>query len=170
MIDVAELQLEQQAAELTALATGDDVQLDQFRPWIISIERDIRIYLHPPFPRAVTDELQKIITVFVEHIADDLAFGPGAIRRPVSVPTKLKRLQGDGEDILDDIESYAQLADHYYDDDVKQRRKSRPSYEVSDEVDAISNKAKKLKKSILKYLQELERSITEASAPGETEN
>lgn len=167
MIVVADLQLEEQAESLEALAAKSDAQFLHFRPWIIRIERDIRVHLELPFSRTVTDELRRIITVFVEFIAEDLAVAPGAGRRPVTAPTKLKQLQETGERILADLGPYAQLADHYYDDRVRRERLSRPSSEVSAEIDAIAEKAKDLWERIVKYLNDLSQIIRETSAHDE---
>jgi len=167
VILVADLQLEEQAESLEALAAKSDVQFLHFRPWIARIERDIRVHLELPFSRAVTDELRRIITVFVEFIAEDLAVAPGTGRRPVTAPAKLKQLQKTGEKILADLGPYAQLADHYYDDRVKRERLSRPSNEVSAEIDAITEKAKDLWERIVEYLNDLSQVIKETSAHDE---
>jgi hypothetical protein len=163
VIFVADLQLDEKADSLEALAAKSNVQFFHFRPWIILIERDIRVYLELPFSRTVAEELRRIITVLVEFMAEDLAAAPGTARNPVTAPTKLKQMQETGEHILADLGPYAQLADHYYDERVRRERLSRPSNEVSVEIDAITEKAKDLRERVVKYLKELSRVITETS-------
>lgn len=163
MINVTELQLEEHAEALGTIAATSDVQFLNFRPWIALIEKDVRVHLELPFHRTVVDELRKIVIVFVEFMAEDLTTAPGAARRPVTTPTKLKRLQQTGESILVDLGPYAELADHYYDDTVKRARLSRPSNEVSAEIDAITEKARDLRERFLKYLNDLNLLIAETS-------
>jgi hypothetical protein len=168
VIQVTDLDLGQRAADVEAAAADGPPEFLHFQPLIIDIERDIRVYLELPFPRTVADELRKIITLFVEFSAGDLSREPGAARRPVTVPIKLKQLQKTGEDILVDLGPYARLADHYFDEEVELARKSRGSDSVDKEIDAITVKAKKLRDKILAYLNELSRAIRETSAQNES--
>jgi hypothetical protein len=165
VISVPDIDLERRAAKLESLVAKDETEFLHFRPLIETIERDVRLYLEVPFPRTVTDELRKIITLFVEFIAGDLAEGPGAVRRPLTVPTKLKELQRTGESILVDLGPYAELADHYFNEQVKRARLGRGSDSVSKEIDAISEKAILLRERIVDYLNKLDRAIRETSAP-----
>jgi hypothetical protein len=167
VILVTELQLEENREGLETCAARNDVKFFDFQPWITLIERDIRVYLQLPFPRTVVDELRRIITVFVEFIAGDLALAAGAARRPVTVPTKLRQLQETGESILADLGPYTELADHYYNEKVKRERLNRPSNEVSAEIDSITEKAKDLRTRIVQYLKDLSRAIRETSAHDE---
>jgi hypothetical protein len=164
---MAELQLEEEADNLEALAARSGAQFLHFRPYIIRVEKDIRVHLELPFSRTVTDDLRRIITVFVKFIGEDLAVGPSADQQPVTLPAKLKQLRQTGEYILADLGPYAQLADHFYNDRVTRERLSRPSNEVSAEIDAIAEKAKDLWERIVKYLNDLSRAIKETSAGDE---
>lgn len=163
MIFVAELQLEEKAESLEAFAAKSQVEFFGFSKFIVPIEKDIRVHLELPFSRTVTEDLRRIITVFVEFIAEDLAAAPGTVRRPVTAPAKLRQMQETGEYILADLGPYAQLADHFYDERVQRERLSRPSNQVSAEIDAITEKAKDLRKRIVNYLNDLNRVIKEAS-------
>jgi hypothetical protein len=157
-----ELQLEEGREGLEATAAKSGVQFFEFRDWIIKIENDIRVHLELPFSRSLTDELRKILTVFVEHIAEDLAAAPGTLQRPVTAPNKLKNLQRDGEEILADLGPYAELADHYFDEKVKNERLRRPTNEVAAEIDTITERAKALWRRIVKYLNDLKGAIAES--------
>ena len=79
------------------------------------------------------------------------------------LPSRLDMHEGQ----IAEIEPYAQLSDHYFDDTVKEQRLGRRTDEASAEIDAISAKAKALRKRILRYLNDLSRSITEIGGTGE---
>jgi hypothetical protein len=165
-----ELDLEGKREGLEATAARSDTQFFHFRPWIISIEKDIRINLELPFPRTIADQLRRIVTVFVEHISEDLEAAPGTLQRPVTAAPKLKKLQSTGEDILADLGLYAKLADHFFDEKVESARLGRTTDKVSDEVAAIGGQAKDLWKKILEYLNDLKGAITDAYGLNEIPN
>lgn len=161
-VEEDEVQLGDERTSLEARAAESGVQFFHFQPWIIRIEKDVRLNLELPFSREVTSELRKIITVFVEHIAEDLSAAPGTLERPVTAPDKLRKLQAAGEDILADLGPYAELADHYYHEEVERARRTRSTKEVSADIDTIAARAKELWKRIVKYLKDLSAVITDS--------
>ena len=160
-----ELQLEEKRESLEADVAEGGVQFSYSRKWMVRIEKDIRVHLELPFSREVADELRKIITVLVEHIAEDLAAAPGTLERPVTAPAKINKLQETGEDILVDLGPYAELADHYYNGKVQDERLRRPTSEVAADIDTITARAKDLRKRIVKYLNEVKGIIAETYGP-----
>jgi hypothetical protein len=159
--------LEEMREGLETAAAKSGAQFFHFRDFIINIERDVRVNLELPFSRTVVDELRKIITVFVEHISEDLSAAPGTLERPVTAPPKLKKLQETGEDMLSDLSLYAELADHYFDETVHSARLSRTTTEASADITTIGRPAKDLQKRIVKYLNGLNGAITDSYGPGE---
>lgn len=151
------------ADSLAARAAEGGAQFFFHRPLIIDIQKDVGLYVRLPFTQAVTEDLRRILTMLVEHITEDLASASGGVRRIVSTPDELRKLQKRGEDILADLDIYAEYADHYHTDKAREQRINRPFYETSREIDAISDKAKELRKKIVDYLGDLARVIKEIS-------
>ena len=133
---------------------------------LIAVEKNIRLNLRIPFSREVADDLRSLIRVVVDHIVEDLAEASVNLERPVTGPALLRRLKEDGENILDDIEPYAMLADHYYSPEVVRSRLARPTNEVSRELDEISKQSRSLKRKIVNYLQALNEFLAESGLEG----
>ena len=155
--DVTAPRLEQARADImVTIESGNEIWL-RTRPLIAAVERDIRLNLRPPFPRKVADDLSSFMRTILDHIVQDLADGLATLKRPVTTPVKFRWLQEEGEEILDDIEPYARLADHYY-------TRYSPDWstdKVARELSELSNRASILKRRIINYLQVLNEFLGE---------
>jgi hypothetical protein len=156
---MAASQVEKAPAEIKAVSQEGVEKWLHFPPLIAAIERDIRLNLHPPFSRKIASNLSSIIRLVLDHIVEDLANVPADLKRPVTGPVELELLQEEGEEILDAIEPYVALADHYENDQVVQERFKRRTDEVSKELDELSNRTRVLKRRIVKYLKDVNKCI-----------
>jgi hypothetical protein len=149
------------AKALGDLAAKSGAQFWYQRPLIIAIQKDVRLYVRLPYTLTVTEELRRIITMLLEHIPEDLEGAAAGLQRFVSTPDGLQKLQLKGEKILTDLGPYAEIAEHYFNEKVRDRRFKRPTDEATREVDAITAKAKDIRKQVVDYLGELSRAIKE---------
>jgi hypothetical protein len=151
--DATASRLEEAKEHIKEIAESGFERESYVRSLIATLERDIRLNLRPPFSRKVSDDLSSLIRAILDYVVEDLVDRPAISERPVTAPVKLHRLRAEGEEILDAIEPYARLADHY--DTEVAHRLNWSTNEVSRGLDELSNRAKTLKKRIVKYLQDL---------------
>ena len=144
--------LEQAQADIETIA-GAEAPYPRILPLLKNVQRDIFLNLRPPFPASVANHLSSFLHALLNHVIVDLEEAPSSVKRPITAPDALERLKQEGVEILDEIEPYTMLAQYYFSQPID--RRERPADEVSKEIYELAEKAKALKRRIVKYLEDL---------------
>jgi len=159
VIVVTEFALVRAPSDIKGIVERNNLRLDM-PGFLEAVERDVRLNVHPPFRKEEADQLGHLMRALLEDVFEHLASALTGLEPPVTVPATFQRLQAECEDVRDDIEPYAMLAELHF--GVEITRRDRPTDELSKEIYEICDKAKRLKKRIVKFLRDLREYLSGA--------
>jgi energy-coupling factor transporter ATP-binding protein EcfA2 len=137
---------------------GDENFGENFGQLLSNMRRDIQLNLRVPILPTDLSATRNILQEVIEMLPQ-MARRSG-YRMPLTAPSMVSRLKDEGYRLLEDIESYKMLADHFYSDSAQEARLRRRTDEVSVEIDIIAERSRYIRKRILKYLRDAQLVIT----------
>lgn len=147
--------LDRLGQRLLVLAAATDSDFLETLPlassYLSAAHRDIQRHVRTPISLSDASALSELLKsvgnlLSLENITT-------ALSRPVSG----QELVDTGYQLLDTVNEYVILAQHFYSKEAKAARAERPSDIVEAEISAVSGKASLLKASVVEYLMRVEK-------------
>lgn len=117
--------------------------------YLSSARNDIQLNVQPPISVAHTTAVEQLVKSVIS-----LVLIP-AVMASLGRSLTNNDLADNGYKLLGQAGRYKALAAHYFSTNVKRARDARPSNEVSDEVDKVSDRAEEFKTAIIDYIDEV---------------
>ena len=121
-----------------------------------SARSDIQLNVQPPISLLHTTAIEELLKSVI-----DLVLISAVLAALGRSPTE-NELADKGYELLGKANRYRELAKHYFSTTVKKVRDTRPSNEVSEEVDKIADRADEFKGAVVEYIDKVRNEFVRA--------